>query len=55
MAEAGTLDFHAEIHSQAIVTCNATTEAGNLGGVIKWFYNQLGGATFWGMLFGQVH
>jgi hypothetical protein len=55
VAEAGALDFHAEIHSQAIVTCNATTEGGNLGGVIKWFYNQLGGATLWGMIFGQVH
>jgi hypothetical protein len=55
VAEAGALDFHAEIHSQAVVTCNATTEPGDLGGVIKWFYNQLGGSTFWGMLFGQVH
>jgi hypothetical protein len=55
VAEAGALDFHADIHSQAIVTCNATTEGGDLGGVIKWFYHQVGISTFWGMLFGHVH
>jgi hypothetical protein len=55
VAQAGTLDFHADIHSQAVVTCNATTEGGDIGGVIKWFYNQLGGPTFFGMLFGHVH
>ncbi|HEY4013937.1 MAG TPA: hypothetical protein VGM06_11410 [Polyangiaceae bacterium] len=55
VAQAGALDFHADIHSQAVVTCNATTEGGDLGGVIKWFYHSVGISTFWGMLFGQIH
>jgi hypothetical protein len=55
MAASGGLDFHADIHSKVLVTCNATTTPGDLGGVMKWFFGQLGGSTFWGMLFGGVH
>jgi hypothetical protein len=55
VAESGGLDFHANIDSKVLVTCNATTSPGDLPGVMKWFFGQLGGSTFWGMLFGGVH
>lgn len=55
VAESGGLDFHADINSKVLVTCNATTSPGDLGGVMKWFFGQLGGSTFWGMLFGGLH
>jgi hypothetical protein len=55
VAESGGIDFHADIDSRVLVTCNATTQRGDIGGVMKWFFGQLGGSTFWGMLFGGVH
>jgi hypothetical protein len=55
VAESGGIDFHQQIDSKVIVTCNTTTEPGDLAGVLKWFFGQLGGSTFWGMLFGGVH
>jgi hypothetical protein len=55
VAEARGIDFRSDIHSKVIVTCNAQTQPGDLPGVLKWFFNTVGGNTFWSTVMGDTH